>query len=109
MEKTQKYELMVIVEARLNEDEKQSIFKEITDVINKNSGKIINSRIWLDKHKFTFRINKCAEGTYYLINLEAPGKITHILPILRQNERILRFVLSRVDSHAAVPAEMAHR
>ncbi len=106
MEKNQlarKYELMIIVDARMSDDEKQSFFKDMTDLVSKSGGKIINSRVWLEKHKLTFKINKIAEGTYYLINFEAEGNVINkIKPVLRINERILRCAIAHVEKHTAI-------
>ena len=101
-----KYELMVIIDGRLNQEEKDSIFKEIVDTVNKSGGKIINSLVWLDKHKLTFAIKKSKEGTYHLINYEADGTANEkIRTALKLNERILRFVVTKADHKAAVAAK----
>ena len=87
-----KYELVVIVDAQNTQDIKDTILKQATDVIEKNDGKIINSQTWFEKQKFTFRIKKCSEGTYYLINFETPGSaISKIRQVFKINEKILRF------------------
>ena len=98
-----KYELVVIIDAKLNDEAKQAISKEIADTINKNGGRIINSQVWFEKHKFTFPIKKCTEGTYYLINVEAPSSATGpIQSSLRLNERVLRFSIALVESSPLV-------
>jgi len=100
-----KYELMVIVDARLSQDDKNAVFKEAGDTITKNGGKIINSQVWLEKHKLTFEIKKCKEGTYYLINYEAPGTVNEkARASLKINERILRYVIEKQEPKAAAPA-----
>ncbi|MDP8212279.1 MAG: 30S ribosomal protein S6 [Candidatus Zapsychrus exili] len=89
-----KYELVVIVDAKLTNEAKQSILQEVTDTIDKVGGKIINNEVWLEKQKFTAKIKKCLEGTYYLINFSAQrSAIAKIRSILRLNEKILRFVV----------------
>ncbi|MBI3616920.1 MAG: 30S ribosomal protein S6 [Candidatus Omnitrophica bacterium] len=97
-ETLRKYELMIIVDAKLANEEKETVRREATEIVTKAGGKIINSQIWLEKQKFSFAIKKCAEGTYYLINFEGEGAV--IGPIrsdLRLNERILRFAVTKVD------------
>ena len=94
-----KYELVLIIDAKLASEIKETIRKEATDLINKHKGKIINSQIWLEKHKLTFPIKKCDEGTYYIINFEGDsGVVAKVKPILRINENILRFSFIRVAS-----------
>lgn len=91
-----KYELALVVDAALPQEQKESIVKETADAIAKTGGKLINSQVWIDKHKFSFRMNKCWEGTYYLLNVESPAaSISPLQRNLRVNERILRFLITR--------------
>ena len=94
-ELSRKYELMVIVDSKLNNEDKERIFKEAVDAVNKNGGKVINSQVWLDKHKMTFEIGKTREGTYYLVNFEAASDVNAKLKAaLKLNERVLRFTIA---------------
>jgi len=94
LELTKKYELMVIVDAKLTEDNKEAILKEATNIVSKEGGKIINSSVWQEKFKLTYPIKKCNEGTYYLINFESEGAgIDKMNSSLRLNEKILRYVI----------------
>ncbi|MDP2652972.1 MAG: 30S ribosomal protein S6 [Candidatus Omnitrophota bacterium] len=89
-----KYELVVILDANAPQEEKDAVIKETTDAIAKGEGKIINSQVWLDKQRMSFRIQKKSEGTYYVINFEsAPSFIVKLRQNLRLNERILRTLL----------------
>ena len=93
-----KYELVVIVDANLSQQEKESVWKECGDVVAKSDGKILNSQVWLDKHKMSFRMKRCWEATYYLINFEAlRSGITKIRQLFKLNEKILRFLIIRVE------------
>ena len=105
-ELVRKYELMVIVDARLNEEEKDAIFKEVADVVTKSGGKLINSQVWLEKHKLAFEIKKCREGTYYLVNFEADGIVNDkIKSALKLNERVLRSAISKAEKNASEPVK----
>lgn len=100
-----RYELMIIVDAKLNHEEKNSIFKEAVDSISKNGGKVINSQVWLEKHKLTFDIKRCKEATYYLINYEADGTVnSKVKNAMTLNERVLRFFMTKAATPAAEPA-----
>lgn len=93
-----KYELVIIVNARLSEDKKGEILKSIVDMINKVGVKVINSQAWLAKHRLTFAIKKCVEGTYYLVNLECdPSMVQKIHAQLKLNEEILRFAIFKAE------------
>ena len=105
---TRKYELVMIVDAKLTNEAKESIRKGVTDVISKHGGKVINSQVWLEKHKFTFQIKKCSEGTYYVINFEGRTEIINkIRPSLKLNEKILRFDFIRLEPKATVETARA--
>lgn len=93
-----KYELVVIVDAKLTNEVKEAVRKDVTDAINKHGGKVINSQVWLEKQKFTFQIKKCGEGTYYLVNFEGGNEvIKKMQPGLKLNENILRFIFVKVE------------
>lgn len=98
-----KYELVVIVDARPNAEEKKNVTKEISETVSKAGGKIINTQLWLDKHKLAFSIKKCTEGSYYLINFESETPaVEKIRAGLKLNEKILRFAI--IHAEAAPPA-----
>jgi ribosomal protein S6 len=97
-ELTRKYELVLVLDAKLSQDEKDGIAKEASDTIIKSAGKVINSIVWIEKHKIAFKIKKCAEAAYYLINFEsAPAVASKVGQTLRLNEKILRFLVSVVE------------
>ena len=91
-----KYELVYIIDAHAPQATREDVAKQIVDTAAKSEVKIINSQVWLEKHKMSFPINKIWEGTYYLLNLEAksPG-INKMQGLLRMNEQLLRFLTIR--------------
>ena len=98
-----KYELVVLVDVVLPQEQKEAVYKEAVDSVAKAGGKVINSKVWLEKQKFTFRIKKVGEGTYYLINFEAESPVlADLRQRLRLNERILRFLITQIESLASV-------
>ncbi len=93
-----KYELMYIVDAHSPQTTKEDIAKQIVDTAAKSEVKVINSQLWLEKHKMSFPINKIWEGTYYLLNLEAQSSaINKMQGLLRLNEQVLRFLTIRQE------------
>ena len=97
-----KYELVYIVDAHAAQGTKDEIAKQVADALAKSEIKAINSQMWLDRHKMSFPIQKIAEGTYYLLNLEAKtSSIAKLHTLLRLNEQILRFLTVRADAPKA--------
>ena len=93
-----KYELTVIVDAKLPNEEKESLSKSIVEAIIKSGGKVVNNQVWMERHKMTFKINKCGEGTYFLVNFEGdPAVANSVKSVLRLNEKILRSLIIYVD------------
>ena len=94
-----KYELVYIVDAHAPQNIKDEIAKQVTDSLAKTEVTLVNSQMWLDRHKMSFPIRKIIEGTYYLLNLEAKSSnIAKLHNILRINEQILRFLTVKVDA-----------
>ena len=97
-----KYELVYIVDAHAPQNIKDEIAKQVTDSLAKTEVTLVNSQMWLDRHKMSFPIQKIVEGTYYLLNLEAKSSnVAKLQGILRMNEQILRFLTVKVDAQKA--------
>lgn len=86
-----KYELIYIIDARLSPEDKKKIDAQVKDSIQKASGKIVNSFVWIEKQRMSFPINKVEDGTYTMMNLEigADG-LAQLRRDLKLNETILR-------------------
>ncbi len=93
-----KYELVVVVDGMASQEEKEPVLRDATEAVSKNEGKVINSQMWLDKHKLSFNMKKCTHGTYYLVNFESkPSAIEKIKQTLNLNEKILRFLVINLE------------
>ena len=97
-----KYELVYIIDAHAAQGTKDEIAKQVADSLAKTEIKVINTQMWLDRHKMSFPIQKIGEGTYYLLNLEAKSSsVAKLQSILRINEQILRFMTVRAEAPKA--------
>jgi len=86
-----KYEAMFIIKPDLGEEDKKALFNQISDVIVKNEGQVTNASIWSERKKLFFPLKRYKEGTYYLVNFNAPGAaLSKISNIYKMNESILR-------------------
>lgn len=89
-----KYELVVIVDAVLPQQEKEEVMKDVSQAIEKCDGKVINSQIWIEKQKMFFLIKKRPEGTYYIVNFEGGGeKFSELRRALKLNDKVLRSLI----------------
>ena len=90
-----KYEAMFIIRPTLSEEERKTLFNQISDTIVKNGGVVSKALVWSEKRKLYFTIKKFQEGVYYLVNFNiAAAAITKIRQAYKINENILRVLLS---------------
>jgi len=93
-----KYEAMFIVKPDLSEDKKKALFDQINEAVTKNNGSLASASAWAEKKKLYFPIKKYREGTYYLINFNAPPEaIKDMRHTYNLNENILRVLITRVE------------
>ena len=91
-----KYEAMFILNPALSEDERKAVCNEITDAIVKNKGTVTQSSIWSEKKRMCFRIKKCDDGVYLLVNFTLPPQaVSELKNTYRINENILRVLITR--------------
>jgi small subunit ribosomal protein S6 len=92
-----KYEAMFIVRPDLSEEDRNSLFQQINDVVTKNSGTVVQGALWADRKKLFFPIKKYTEGVYYLLNFSLnPLAIKDIRHAYKLNENILRVLISKL-------------
>jgi small subunit ribosomal protein S6 len=93
--KMNKYEAMFIIKPTLSEEERKTLFNQISEVITKNGGAVSKSAVWSEKRKLYFTIKKFQEGVYYLVNFNSPSAaITKLEQAYKINENILRVLIS---------------
>jgi small subunit ribosomal protein S6 len=98
-----KYEFIYMVDARLSEGEKGEVAKLVADMIVKAGGKVVNSAVWFERQRMSFPIKKAWETTYYLLNLEGkPSEMAKLRRELQINERILRFLIIKVEQTSEI-------
>ncbi len=94
-----KYELVYIVDAHATQSVKDEIAKQVSDATVKAGVKVTATQVWIERQKMSFPINKISEGTYYMLNCEAPAAaLAKLNTILRINEQILRYLTIRVEA-----------
>ncbi|PIP19065.1 MAG: 30S ribosomal protein S6 [Candidatus Omnitrophica bacterium CG08_land_8_20_14_0_20_41_16] len=90
-----KYEAIFIVKPDLSEEAKKNLFRQINDVVIKNSGVVTQGALWAEKKKLIFPIKKYTEGVYYLLNFSLnPLAIKEIHHAYKLNENILRVLIT---------------
>ncbi|MCL1998987.1 MAG: 30S ribosomal protein S6 [Turicibacter sp.] len=92
-----KYEMGVIVSARLEEEEQKAELERVTELITRFGGTIDKVDEW-GKRKLAYPIQKQTDGVYTFITFSSesgtPAEITSRIRIM---ENILRFLIINLD------------
>lgn len=92
-----KYELAVIVNAKIEEDERVQVVDKCKALIERFGGQITNIDDW-GKKRLAYEIQKMKEGFYYFIQFDAestaPAEIESRIRIM---DNVLRFLCVKQD------------
>jgi small subunit ribosomal protein S6 len=92
-----KYELTVVVNAKIEDDERAAVVNKAKGYIERFGGKITNVDE-AGKKKLAYDIQKMSEAFYYFIQFEAeataPAEIENRVRIM---DNVLRFLIVRTD------------
>ncbi len=93
-----KYELAVVVNAKLEDDARAAVVEKVKEYITRYNGVITNVDDW-GKKKLAYEIQKMSEGYYYFIQFEAesdsPAEIERHVRIM---ENVLRYLCVKRDA-----------
>ena len=93
-----KYELAVVLSAKLEDEERQAVLDRVKDYITRFGGNITDVDEW-GKKKLAYEIQKEKEGFYYFIHFEAepscPGEVENHIRLM---EQVLRFLCIKQDA-----------
>ena len=82
----------------LSEEERKSLFQQMSDIVTKHTGTITQGALWADRKKLFFPIRKYTEGVYYLLDFSLnPLAIKDIRHAYKLNENILRVLITKLE------------
>ena len=91
-----KYDLVLIFKPELSEEDRNTVFSRIQQVIDEN-GKLEEVHDW-GKRKLAYEINYIKEGYYYIVNFDLdPQFVKEIERRCRLFDQIIRYMVVRVD------------
>ena len=91
-----KYELVLIFKPELSEEDRNTVFSRIQQVIDENV-KLEEVHDW-GKRKLAYEINYIKEGYYYIVNFDLdPQFVKEIERRCRLFDQIIRYMVVRVD------------
>ncbi len=93
-----KYELAVVVNAKLEDEERDAVIEKVKGYITRFGGTIVDVDEW-GKKKLAYEIQHMSEGFYYFIHFESdstcPGELEKRIRIM---ENVLRYLCVRQDA-----------
>ncbi len=94
-----KYETVFILTPVLSDDQAKETVKKFKDFIKENKGKVTHDEDWGLK-KLAYPIQKKSTGFYYLLEFEATGDTIRPMEVaFKRDERVLRFLTTRMSAH----------
>ena len=93
-----KYELAVVVSAKLEDEERAAAVEKVKALIERFGGQITNIDEW-GKKKLAYEIQKMREGFYYFIHFESdstcPAEVERRVRIM---ENVIRYLCVRQEA-----------
>lgn len=92
-----KYELALVVNAKIEDDARTAVVEKAKEYITRAGGTVTEVEDW-GKKKLAYEIQKMSEGFYYFIQFEAetdvPAKVEEDVRIM---DNVLRFLCVKKD------------
>lgn len=91
------YEMMLIIDPSLSEEDKWNTMTELKDLFKLNSVKIEKEDIWWNK-KLAYKINKSEQWFYVVYDLDMDGKlIKSLTKTINLNKNIWRYMFVKKE------------
>ena len=91
-----KYELALVVSAKIEDDARTATVEKAKDYIVRAGGTVTEVEDW-GKKKLAYDIQKMSEGYYYFIQFEAEATVPAAEQDVRIMDNVLRFLCVRKD------------
>ncbi len=99
------YETVFILTPVLSDQQMKEAVEKFEKVLTDNGASIVNEEIW-GLRKLAYPIQKKSTGFYSLVEFDGdPTIVKKIETAFRRDERVLRFLVFRLDKYAAEYAE----
>ena len=94
-----KYELVVVVSAKLEEEERAAEIEKVSNLVTRFGGTITDVEEW-GKKKLAYEIQKMSEAYYYFVhfdtdNTDCPNEIEDQIRIM---ENVIRYLCVKVEA-----------
>ena len=94
-----RYEMMIILDASLEEGTVQPSLEQFLSVVTAGGGTVDKVDVW-GRRRLAYEIDKRSEGIYAVIDMNAmPDSVAELDRQLGLNEAVLRTKVLRMDNH----------
>ncbi len=95
------YETVFILTPVLSDEQMKEAVAKFTKVLTDNGATIVNEELW-GMRKLAYPIQKKSTGFYTLVEFDAePTIVKKLETAFRRDEKVLRFLVFRLDKYAA--------
>lgn len=99
------YETVFILNPVLSEEQIRETVDKFTGYLESRGAEIINKENWGLK-KLAYPIEKKKSGFYNFVEFRSPGEVIDLYEVeMKRDERIMRFLTVKHDTHSAAWAE----
>ncbi len=99
------YETVFILTPVLSDDQMKEAVNKFKGILTDNGAEIINEELWGLK-KLAYSIEKKSTGFYVLLEFKAEPEVIAKLELnYRRDERVIRFLIVKMEKYAAEYAE----
>lgn len=92
-----KYELAVVVSAKIEDDERAATIEKVKEIITKHGGTITNVDEW-GKKRLAYDVQKMREAFYYFIQFDGQSTVpVEIESRVRLMENVVRYLVVKQD------------
>ena len=93
-----KYELCVVLNAKIEDDERAAVIEKVKNYIDRFGGTVTNVDEW-GKKRLAYEIQKMREGFYYFVHFDAePTAPIEIENRVRIMDNVLRYLCVKAEA-----------
>ena len=91
------YETVYILKPTLSNEKVEEVLEKVKGIITSGNGTVILSDSW-GKRRLAYPVKKNKEGTYYLLQFSADGKVVGVLEnFFRTTDDVIKYITLKIE------------
>ena len=100
------FEVIILISPDTTKNDHSKILEDFKKLVTSNDGSIIGKEDW-GLRDLTYKINNSKKAFYFFYQINIAGKTIQTLKKnASQNEKIIRYLFIKVDTHDKLPTKM---